>query len=723
MDSSAWMNTNLDPRERAKMLREEMTLEEKVGQLEITLNVSVEKDAKALESGSIGTTIIASGEWAGNISDGGVRAQFVRSLQREAVERHRLGVPLLVARDVIHGHRTVMPIPLGGAASFDPELHEAGLRAACEQAILDEISWTFTPMIDISDDPRWGRISESFGEDPYVSEIMAAAAVRGVQNAGTTDPSKPRIAACMKHFVGYGLARGGRDYGTVEVGENTLRNVHLRPYKAAVDAGCLTLMAAFNDIDGTPMHANRYLLRNILRDEWGFDGVVTADWNGIGELVKHGLAEDGREAARLGIEAGVDVDMLSGVYVQYLPELVRSGDVSEELIDEACERVLTLKFRLGLFDRDWSLNQGPESVWKTGPSNEHQELSRRTALGAMTLINNAGLLPLSPTDSLHVTGPFATERDSILGTWCLDGVGAETETIVEAIGKIHTGPFSWDDGRFADLAARKVIHANAALVLLGEHRLSSGEANSLSRLTLPAGQIEFLRQIRMQHERVVTVVLAGRPLDISEVVQLSDAVLWSFHPGSMGAQAIAQVLYGTEEPAGRLPVTLPPSTGHVPLTVREKRTSRPLSPYRQDGWERRYVDAPTPPAYHFGAGGGYGHFDIHTPQLSHSTVQRGGKIDITCNVVNQGQRSGRSLVQLYMSDPAASVTRPWRELIDFAWVEVDAGAHTDVRFEVATDKFGYWGRENRWRVDAGEIFLGIGLNAGDIQWAPALIVE
>lgn len=711
-----WLDSTLDPKARATLLRAEMTLEEKVGQLDMSLNVSPERDAEVLDRGATGTSIVASGEWAGNIADGGVRAASVRALQREAMSRHRLGVPLLVARDVIHGHRTVMPIPLGGAASFDPELHEAGLKAACEQAILDEISWAFTPMMDISDDPRWGRVAESFGEDPHLSEVMARAAVRGVQGAGADDGS-PKIAACMKHFVGYGLSRGGRDYGSVEVGENTLRNVHLRPYKAAVDAGCLTLMAAFNDIDGTPMHANRFLLRDVLRGEWGFEGVVTADWNGVGELVNHGVAADSREAARLGIEAGVDVDMLSGVYVKHLPELVRSGEVPEALVDEACERVLALKFRLGLFEREWSDGERGVSVWETGASFEDVELSRRTALSAMTLLKNDGILPLSPEESVHVTGPFATERDSLLGTWCLDGVGEETQSIVEALTELHEGTLTWDDGRFADFAARKVIHANTALVLLGEHRLSSGEANSLAALTLPAGQVEFLRQIRAQHERVVTVVLSGRPLDLSSVLELSNAVVFSFHPGSKGALALAQVLFGVEEPLGRLPVTLPPSTGHVPISVREKRTSRPLNPYVQDGWQRRYVDAPTPPAFHFGAGSGYATFSLEPPRIEYDRVAIGEKAQVTCTVRNSGERAGRTLVQLYLSDPAASVTRPWRELIDFQWVSLEPGASTDLTFTVPTDAVGYWGRENTWQVDTGEVHLGVGLSAGEIDWA------
>lgn len=711
-----WSDPDLEPAERARLVLERMTLEEKVGQLDMSANIDPVADAERLRAGSVGTSILASGPWAGNVGDGGVRARGIRALQREAVARHRLGVPLLIARDVIHGHRTVMPIPLGGAASFRPDLVEDALRRVHEEAITDEISWSFTPMMDVAEDPRWGRVAESFGEDPHLVEVMAAAAVRGVQTAGAKENGRPRVAACMKHFVAYGLARGGRDYNSVDVGETTLRNVHLRPFRAAVDAGCLTAMASFNDVDGVPMHANGRLLREVLRDEWGFTGVVTADWCGIGELVEHGVAADRREAARMGIEAGVDVDMVSGVYVEHLVDLVESGDIDKSLVDEAVLRVLTLKFTLGLFDRDFSDEAAPATVWERPRDESALDVARTAARSSVTLLTNDGILPLSRTCSVHVTGPFAVERESLLGTWCLDGRPDETTTVVEALTASHDGEVTWDDGRFADHAARLVTHADTALVLLGEHRSSSGEANSLSRLEVPAGQIEFLRQVRIHHDRVVAVVLSGRPLVLEEVAELSDAVLLVFHGGTETARALVDVLHGVVEPGGRLPTTLPPSTGHVPLTVREKRTSRPLSPYRTEGWDRRYVDAPTPATWPFGFGLGYADARLGVPRLSGECVGRGDSVEVAVSVSSGVSRAGRALVQLYLCDPAAQITRPWRELLDWQWVEVPAQGATEVHFTVSVSSFGYWGRDGRRRVDTGRVDLGVGLDSRDIAW-------
>lgn len=700
-----WLDAGLPTEERVNLLLTVMTLEEKVGQTHQVANIDPEADVDLIRAGRISSSLYASGQHAGNERDAGVLALAVESVQRIAVKESRLGIPILFGRDVIHGHRTVFPIPLGLAASWDEALAEQAATVAADEASQDGIAWTFAPMCDITEDPRWGRIAESLGEAPVLAGRLSAAVVRGFQGADAAAPG--RVGACAKHFCGYGLVTGGRDYNTVQVGENTLRNLHLRPFRAAVDAQVLSVMAAFNDVDGIPMHAHRRLVREVLKDEWGFDGFVVGDWSGVGQLVDHGVANDGADAARQALEAGIDLDMVSGVYDAHLARLIRAGIVDELLLDDAVRRVLRAKFRLGLFEHPY-----PRARRTDGPTEATRVLAADAAARAMVLVKNTGVLPLDPAGSrVHVVGPFLDEGSALLGTWVLDGRG-EDVSVPRAVLSARLGDrLVASDGRFSDLAAHQARGAHPTVALLGEHPSRSGEANSVAHLGLPAGQLDFLRQLAQVGGPLIAVVYTGRPLVLGEVLELADAVIVAFHPGVEAGTALADVLFGDREPGGRLPATFPLSTGHVPCTHHERATSRVLSP-EEDGDAGRYLDALTRPRLPFGFGLGYTRFEFGTPQVSARTLRSdGGRIEMSVSVHNKGQRTGRELVQLYLTDPVADVTRPKLELIDWRWVELAPGTSETVVFPVESAQFAYTGRDLRQRIDTGEVVLSVGPHA------------
>lgn len=705
IDERSWLDTSLALEERIDALLAVMTLDEKVGQTHQVANIDPVGDAELVRSGAISSSLYASGALGGNERDEGVVADAIQEVQRVAVEESRLGIPVLFGRDVIHGHRTVFPIPLGQAAAWSEELVETGASIAAREAVPDGIAWTFAPMVDICEDARWGRIAESFGEAPVLSGRLGAAAVRGFQ--GILDDDE-KIAATAKHFAGYGLATGGRDYETVQVGENTMRNLHLRTFKAAVEAGVQTVMASFNDVDGTPMHANKHLIREVLKGEWGFDGLVVGDWDGVGELVEHGIAADDREAARLAIEAGVDLDMVSACYSRFLADLVGTGEVSEELLDDAVRRVLRVKFRLGLFERPFVRRKGEDNA----PTEETRRVARQSAARTFVLAkNDGGLLPLSKdVESLALVGPFVDEQTALMGTWVLDGQSADVVSVREAFTELLGDRLRIENGRFSDEASKLARISEVTVAVVGEYHSRSGEANSVTRLGLPAGQLEALQEIAGLGKPLVAVVHTGRPLDLSGVLAIADAVLVVWHGGVEAAHALTDVLFGDAEPGGRLPATFPRSTGHVPFSHHARRTSR-LIDFADDANAGRYLDALTMPQLPFGFGMGYTDWTVGEPQLSSSEVTLGGSVVVGVEVANTGERAGRQLVQLYFGDPVADVTRPKIELADWAWVELEAGEKTVVSFELSTDAFGYHGRDMAWRVDPGEIEVMAGVHA------------
>lgn len=712
-----WLDPALGTEARVEALLAAMTLAEKVGQTHQVANLTPEDEA-AIRAGGVSSSLFASGATAGNERDEGVLVGNIDAAQRLAVEESRLGIPLLFGRDVIHGHRTVFPIPLGLAASFDDGLAEEAAAIAAQEATLEGVAWTFAPMMDISEEPRWGRVAESLGEQPVLAGRLAAGMVRGFQGPDVSD--RRRLASCAKHFVGYGLSTGGRDYNTVTVGENTLRNLHLRPFRTAVEAGVTTVMASFNDVDGTPMHAHRHLLRDVLKGEWGFDGVVVADWDGVGQLVRQGVAADLREAASRALDAGVDLDMCSGAYAAHLADLVSSGEVEEALLDDAVRRVLRLKIRLGLFENPYAgdLEGSP------APTAATRAVALRAAVAAHVLVKNDGVLPLTEASGrVVVSGPFVDDGDALLGTWVLDGRGEEVVTPADALrarfgekeGVTHGDRLDLLDGRYSDQVLEVSRRADTTVMLLGEHRGRSGEDRCITDLALPPGQLDVLRHVAALGKPVVAVVYTGRPLDLSEVLDLAAAVVVVWHPGTEAGTALAQVLTGDVEPLGRLPMTFPLTTGHIPTSTHQRPTGRPI-PVERDPWEGRYIDALTHTRLPFGRGLSYTTLEYGDPVLSASSVPApGGSATVTVRVTNTGERPCREVVQLYAHDPVADVTRPEVELVAWRAVDLAAGESVEVELPVAATDFAYFGRDLTERVDAGDIVLLTGPDAATLR--------
>ncbi len=753
-DGRPWLRTDLPLEERVEALLSVMTLAEKVGQTHQIANVDPVADAELIRSGGLGSGLIASGATAGNERDQGVRVGFIDAAQRVAVEESRLGIPLLFGRDVIHGHRTVFPIPLGLAAAWDEDLVCRTARLAAAEASLDGVAWTFAPMVDISEEPRWGRVAESLGESPVLAGRLGAAMVRGFQgegqgNADTGDGEISRaagsISACAKHFVGYGLVAGGRDYETVQVGENTLRNLHLRPFRDAVDAGCATVMAAFTDVDGVPMHAHRRLLRDVLKGEWGFDGVVVADWNGVGQLVNQGVAADARDAAAQAIAAGVDIDMVSGAYSAHLADLVESGQVPVDLLDDAARRVIRLKFRQGLFERPYattatgtatastseataSRSTGPsavippagptpgaatESVHEgTVPVSPARFLAREAAAASFVLLSNNGTLPLAPdAGRVLLAGPFAQEGEALLGTWSLDGRGEDVASPAAAMRDRLQDRAIVDDGRFSDQTLHLVRQADVTVALVGEHPSRSGEANSVSDIGLPAGQLDVLRAIASLGKPLVVVVFTGRPLDLGEVLDLADSVLVAWHPGVEAGPALIETLFGDRSPGGRLSMTFPRSGGHLPSSTHARPTGRPITA-ADDAVSGRYLDALVVPRLPFGWGLTYTTFAYGPIRLSSTEMPlHGGSIEVSVDVTNTGCRPGREVVQLYLRDFVADVTRPLLELADWVRLELAPGATGTATFTVTPKQLAYYDRTMTRRIDPGEALVTVGPSA------------
>jgi len=736
-----WLRTDLPVETRVEALLAEMTLAEKVGQTHQSANIDPIADLELVRTGGIGSSLQASGATAGNERDAGIRVSTIDAVQRIAVEESRLGIPLLFARDVIHGHRTVFPIPLGLAAAWDEDLVFRTARLAAAEASLDGVAWTFAPMLDISEEPRWGRVAESLGEAPVLAGRLGAAMVRGFQ--GDSFGEQGTVAACAKHFVGYGMVEGGRDYGTVHVGENTLRNVHLRPFRAAVDARCATVMAAFTDVDGVPMHAHRRLLREVLKGEWGFEGVVVADWDGVGQLVNQGVASDLRDAAAQAITAGVDIDMVSGAYSAHLASLVEAGQVPLDLVNDAARRIIRLKLRLGLFEAPYVGSTTPATVpgeasqsvapevlaaWSAtetpDPGVAARALARDAAAASFVLLANNGTLPLAPNSGrVLLTGPFAEEGEALLGTWSLDGRGEDVASTASAIRARLQDNAIVDDGRFSDRTMHLVRQADITVALLGEHPSRSGEANSVTDIGLPAGQLEVLRAIAAIGKPLVVVVFTGRPLDLAEVLDLADAVLIAWHPGVEAGPALIETLFGDRSPGGRLPMTFPRSVGHVPSSSLARPTGRPIEA-ADDPLRGRYLDAMVSPSLPFGWGLTYTTFSYGPLRLSaHEMPLHGGSIEVSVDVTNSGSRPGREVVQLYLRDLVADVTRPLRELADWVSLELAPGATGAATFTVTPAQLAYYDRTMTLRVDPGEALVTVGPTASSGEVARITVTE
>ena len=703
---------------RVTSLLRRMTVAEKFGQLQqLTWNPDTgpgegqnEVARKAAAAGRLGSILNLAG------------AKESNAVQRLAVEESRLGIPLILGLDVIHGFLTTFPIPLGQAASFDPAVVTADAEVSAREARSWGVHWTFAPMADVSREPRWGRVAEGSGEDPYLTARLAAAKVRGYQ--GKDLSAADRLAACGKHFLGYGFPEGGRDYNTVELSERRLRDVVLPPFRAMAEAGVATMMASFNTVNGVPAHANSHVLDRILHDELDFDGFVVADYNGVRELIPHGVAADGADAARLALGAGVDMEMVSTTYAENGEQLLEDGEIDQERLDDAVARILRVKFRLGLFENPYA--DGDKQIGE--PSDRARKRARTAAARSTVLLkNDDGTLPLSRrAGSIAVVGPLGDDTKELHGTWA--GPGAEKFPATSVLDGVREAApdadvsftrgcdVTGDDTDGIAKAVRAVRAADAAVVVVGEKAAHSGEAAARSDITLPGVQERLIREVAATDTPCAVVVLAGRPLVLSGVVEHAPAIVNAWHPGVEGGNAVADVLFGDVNPGGKLPATFPRAVGQLPVYYAHENTGRPYDP--DDDYTSKYLDLAHGPLFPFGHGLSYTSFKISGLKLSEesvdaSEVREGKKVKATVEVENTGRRAGDEVVQLYVRDRVASIAQPVRRLRGFERVTLEPGQRRTLSFELGADDLGFHTNDPKGEllVEAGSFDIYAGNSA------------
>ena len=704
-----------------------MTIEEKAGQLNqissglgfgpVIRQDDLEAQKVMVKEGRIGSFLNAIG------------AGITRDLQKVAVEESRLKIPLLFGLDVIHGFKTTFPIPLAEASSWDPKAVEKSARYAAKEASASGIHWTFAPMVDIARDPRWGRIAEGSGEDTYLGSVMAAARVRGFQ--GNLN-SNENIIACVKHFAAYGAAEGGRDYNSVDISERTLREVYLPPFKAALDAGAKTFMCSFNEISGIPSSTNRHLLTGILRDEWKFDGFVVSDWNSVGELIPHGIATDLKEAALLGLNAGVDMDMEARAYINNIPELVKQKKVSEKVLDEAVKRILKIKFELGLFDNPYKYCN--EELEKTNIlSKENKEAALDVARKSIVLLkNDNNILPLKrDTKTIAVIGPLGNDQRDPLGCWSALGNSNNVVSLLEGIKNKASDDSKILFAKGCDIngdsnygfkeAIETANKSDVVILALGESGNMTGEASSRSNIDLPGVQETLASEIYKTGKPIIVVLMNGRPLAINWLSENIPAILETWFLGIQTGNAIADVLFGDYNPSGKLPVTFPRSAGQIPIYYNHKSTGRPGSDYVR--FSSKYFDLPITPLYPFGFGLSYTKFEYDKIKLSSEKISPNDELKVSVNIKNAGNYDGEEVVQLYIKDDFASVTRPVKELKGFQKIYIKKGETKTVEFTIGKEQIAFYDQDMNRTVEPGTFKVYVGTNSVDDQEASFEVTE
>lgn len=690
---------------RVETLLSQMTVEEKLGQLqqlEGPADGSVRPEFLELAAkGLLGSTLNVRG------------AARVNELQKAALSS-RLKIPVLFAYDVIHGYRTIFPVPLAEAASWDMELALEAASVAAAESRAAGVRWTFAPMVDIARDPRWGRIVEGSGEDTWLGSALARARVRGFQGKDYSAPGK--IAACAKHWAAYGAAEGGRDYNSTDVSERSLREVYFPPFKAAVEEGVATFMSAFNDLNGIPATANRWLQSDVLRGEWGFDGLVVSDYAAVEELKNHGLAADGAEAAARALSAGVDMEMASRLYNSEGPRLLKEGRLSPARLDEAVRRVLRVKFRAGIFDSPLA-DEKAEAAVLLAP--RHLAAARLAAARSFVLLANDGVLPLSDkTASLAVVGALAVDTQTPTGSWNADGRAVDTVTLLRGLReragnalKITYSPVGGPADGSADFsgAVAAARAADAVIAVVGETWEMSGEAASRSSLALPGNQLQLLKALKAAGKPVIAVLMNGRPLEIGWLAENLSAVLEVWYPGTMAGHAVADVLFGDVPPGGKLPLSWPRATGQIPVYYNHRNTGRPADPEKK--YTSRYMDLASTPQFPFGYGLGYSSFTLSGFGLSAPSVKAGGEVTASAMLENVSARTGDEVVQLYIRRKAASVTRPVRELRGFARLTLRPGEKRRVEFSLGPKELGFLDENFRFTTEPGAYTVWIGTSS------------
>jgi beta-glucosidase len=717
-------------------LMAKMTLDEKAGQLvqytgdmSVTGNTVRENFRADIEKGFVGSML--------NV----YTPQFSRELQKLATEKPRLKIPLLFGYDVIHGHRTVFPIPLAEAATWDPDLAEKSARIAATEAAADGIHWTFAPMLDISRDPRWGRVSEGSGEDPYLGARLGVARVRGFQGEDLSRPDT--ILATVKHFAAYGAPEGGRDYNTVSMGPRELMGVYMKPYEAAVAAGAATVMTAFNEIDGVPATGNAWLLNDVLRKRWGFKGLVITDYNSINEMINHGVVANEPEAGRLAIKSGVDIDMQSANFGKYLVGDIKSGKVPKSVLDAAVRRVLEAKYKLGLFEDPFRYideNRAQATMMKPEYLAHAREVARRSFV---LLKNDKDLLPLKRQGTIALIGPMVDNLRDQIGNWSAGGdykkvvslaegmktvaggkvkilkaTGAnllEERGLVEALNR-HGGCIEMDprgSGDMIEEAVRIAQKADVVVLALGEAQGMSGEAASRTHLRIPKSQRTLLDAINKVGKPIVLLVYAGRPLILGDEAEQVGALMMTWFPGHQSGLAVADVLFGDFNPSGKLPMSFPRSEGQIPVYYNAKNTGRPFKAGAK--YTSQYLDSPNEPLYPFGFGLSYTRFEISEPKLNQEKIRPGGKLTVTVQVTNKGSRAGEETVQLYVRDLVGSVTRPVKELRGFKKVALQPGESREVTMMLTTEDLKFFDKNMRWVAEPGEFRIMVGASSDSLK--------
>ena len=660
-----------------------------------------------------------------------VGAKTIKEIQKNHIENHPHHIPLVFMADIINGYKTIFPIPLAQGAAFNPKVAYTGAEVAAKESSAAGIHVTFSPMVDLVRDARWGRVMESTGEDPYLNSVYAKALVEGYQG---DDPKKSgKLGACVKHFAGYGAPTGGRDYNNVELSERTLRDDYLPAYEAAIKAGALLVMTSFNTLNRIPSTANKWLMRQVLREEMGFEGTVISDWAAIEEIKYHGLCEDRKGAAKLAIEAGTDIDMMTTCYSNYLKELIESGEVSEELLDEAVLRVLELKNKLGLFENPYK--DADEDAEKTVLlCEEHRKKAREAAKETFVLLENNGILPLKKEEKVAFIGPF-TEEKNIIGAWSIFGEAKDAVSVKEGVEaykvnalfakgcdsidpgkKVYGMNFPYDCKRtkeeadaMIEEAVETALKADKVVMCIGEHMAQTGEAASRGDITIPKQQKKLLRAVARVNKNIIVVLFNGRPLDIRKIKELAKAILVVWMPGSEGGNAITEVLYGETAPSGRLPMSFPYSVGQVPVFYGEFNTGRKMDDSNPDNkFQSRYIDIPNKPLYTFGYGLSYTEFTYSEVNLSRGRLEEGGELIASVIVRNTGKRRGAEVVQMYIRDDCGSVARPVRELKGFEKIWLEPGEEKEVSFSITEEILKFHDMNMNYTAEKGSFTVFIG---------------
>ena len=706
----------------------QMTLEEKVGQLNFYVGdlFNTGPTVRTTESDKF-DQMIKAGKLTGLFNVHG--ADYTRRLQKIAVEESRLGIPLLFGADVIHGFKTVFPIPLASAASWDMEAIEKAERIAAIESTAAGINFNFAPMVDISRDPRWGRIAEGAGEDPYLGSEVAKARVRGFQGKSLAD--EHTMAACVKHFAAYGAPDGGRDYNTVDMSERLLREIYLPPYKAGLDAGAATIMTSFNELNGIAASGNRFLLKDILRKEWGFRGMVVSDWQSINEMVAHGNAANNAEAAMMALKAGVDMDMMGDVYLEEIPRLVNEGTLDMKFVDEAVRNVLQLKYDLGLFDDPYRYSDTVREKEDIRAA-EHLKAARDVAKRSIVLLKNEGkLLPLKKdVGTIAVIGPLADNQADMNGTWSFFGEAQHPVTFLQgiknAVGEKSNVVYAegcnlYDDSK--DKFAKAIdLAKNADVVILavGESAVMNGEAGSRSNIQLPGIQPELVEEIAKTGKPVVALVMSGRPLDLSWLDENIPAILEVWTLGSEAGNAAADVLFGDYNPSGKLPVTFPRNVGQIPIYYNHKNTGRPYvgdysEPLSERIYRSKYRDVQNSPLYPFGYGLSYSEFTYSDITLSTDTLRARDTLSASIEVTNKGPYDGEEVIQLYIRDLVGSVTRPVKELKGFKKQMIKNGETIRVEFKLSSGDLSFYRHDMTYGVEPGDFQIFIGSDSKNVK--------